>query len=296
MNEEYHNKPIPILRSFETEKTKYLHGYACLFNIPDEYGTAMTREAVEANQQRLRKFPAVRFMHKTPFGQIVWDKEVSGVKTRIDDNGFHVLIKVYDSAEKEWSMVTSGKWGLSYGFLPAPDGIKRVCPSPQNCYDAFVHGTLYEISVVDTPAQDDAIAHILRSITNGHFARTGQRKMLTMEGYDIYEISPNGERCVYTSKPTEPIMRPSKQAKPFTRSLKIQTPPTTNLQQHWRHQTFPEICSDSCPHVQCPYRREENFGKKCLQQLEQFKTAPTWLSDPLERVPVLKSFIPNEDD
>lgn len=155
----------PILRSFESEGKRYVYGYACIFDSPDVFGTVITKQLVEASLPHLRKFPAVRFMHKIPFGQIVFDQEVKGIRTFIDQHGFHVLAEIYPQFEQEWNMIRRGGWGFSYGLMPAKNGIAKICLAPNECYDAFAKGTLYEVSVVDAPAHSEATAHaIQRSI------------------------------------------------------------------------------------------------------------------------------------
>ncbi len=212
-----YSEAIPILRSFENEGKRYIYGYACIFDSPDILGTVITREVVETSMAHLRKFPAVRFMHRTPFGQITFDEEVEGVKTFIDSHGFHVLIRVYDQCTKEWSMVKNGRWGFSYGFMPAKDGIQRVCLTTNQCYDGFVKGTLYELSVVDSPAHSDAVAHaherIQRMIGNGssslitnlrkYPASTPEQKS-TMIGFDRYIVNEDGTLSVPEPEPKPP--------------------------------------------------------------------------------------------
>lgn len=170
------SESIPILRSFESDGKKFIYGYGALFTSPDLYGTVMTKEVAVASEKRLRKFPAVRWMHKVPFGQLVWDREVEGLTTHIDDIGVHLLVRVYEGKETEWNMIREGGWGFSYGFMPA-DPTK---PSERRCFDfgcfpAFVNGLIYEFSAVDSPAHEDAVAHVIRrmignvgkDITNG---------------------------------------------------------------------------------------------------------------------------------
>jgi len=151
---------------------KYIAGYAAIFDSEDSYGTAMTREAVESSRERLKSFPAVRFMHRVPFGQIDFDNEVEfegkTYKTFVDNHGFHVLCRVYDQCVNEWNMVKSGKWGFSYGFQPDEHGgiQSRKLPNGHTC-PAFVKGIIYEVSVVDTPSHPDAAAYaVSRMIQN----------------------------------------------------------------------------------------------------------------------------------
>ena len=166
------SEPIPILRSFESDGKKYIAGYAAIFDSEDSYGTAMTREAAEGSRARLQSFPAVRFMHRIPFGQIDFENEVEFegevYKTFIDDHGFHVLCRVYDQCENEWNMVRSGKWGFSYGFQPdAQGGVEMRKLANGHMVPAFVKGIIYEVSVVDTPSHSDATAYVVSRIIHG---------------------------------------------------------------------------------------------------------------------------------
>lgn len=157
-----YSKPIPILRTFESKGKKYVYGYACIFDSPDYYGTVITKEVVEQSLPHLHKFPALRLMHKIPFGQILFNQEVEGIKTYLDSHGFHVIAQIYNKFQDEWQMINNGGWGFSYGFMPAREGgTKTIRLSEGKYYEAFVKGTLYEISVVDTPAHSEAIVHTI---------------------------------------------------------------------------------------------------------------------------------------
>ena len=48
----------------------------------------------------------------------------------------------------------------------------------------------------------------------------------------------------------------------------------TNYKEEHNKQVFPEICSEECPHHQCPYHTPENYGKPCFKRWEQYKTPP----------------------
>jgi phage head maturation protease len=227
-----------IVRSLESNGEKYIHGYAAITNEPDFYGTIMTKQVIEQSIPHLRQFPAVRFMHKIPLGQIVFDEEVEGITTHIDNIGLYVLCQVYDGNEKEWRMVRNGKWGFSYGFMPDKEGgTGQVCLDTNQCYTGFVKGIIYEISVVDAPAQEKAKAHTIernlnrsvsdddkayvesckqllrttqdpqiRSVMLGEIQRflripeKPQRKF-TMRGFDIYEIHEDGTLSIPEREP-----------------------------------------------------------------------------------------------
>jgi len=157
-----YSKPIAITRTLESKGKKYVYGYAAIFDSPDAHGTIMTKGLVESNLPRLRKYPALRLNHRIPLGQLVFDREVEGIKTFVDEHGFHVLAQVYDKFEDEWRMIQKGGWGFSYGFMPSQHGAtKTVCVTPNECYKGFISGTLYEISVVDTPSHFGAKVHTI---------------------------------------------------------------------------------------------------------------------------------------
>jgi hypothetical protein len=52
-----------------------------------------------------------------------------------------------------------------------------------------------------------------------------------------------------------------------------------NLEEDRRESTYPELCSDGCKHITCPYQKEQNYGKPCLQRFK----------------PLKRSFDPNEE-
>jgi len=202
-----YSEPIPIVRSFESDGKRYIYGYAAIFDTPDFFGTVMTKEVVLSSLPHLRKFPAVRFMHRQPLGQIVFDKEVDGVKTFVDEHGFHVLCEIYPERDEEWRMISRGGWGFSYGFMPDPkgSGVQR-----RNGYDAFVKGTLYEVSVVDSPAHSDAVAYVIHRFLGhnreGGGVMTTQRQMTAKERKRIpKKLGTGGYACKVGDKWKLPI-------------------------------------------------------------------------------------------
>ena len=63
-----------------------------------------------------------------------------------------------------------------------------------------------------------------------------------------------------------------------------QFPP--NLEKESRKNRFPEICFP-CKNVQCPYRRQENYGKPCKMQFSQYentKMKPNSQDNPNEQL------------
>jgi len=199
-------EPIPILRSFEKDGKKYIYGYGAIFDSPDYFGTIMTRGVVDSSIDHLRKFPAIRFMHKKPLGQLVFDREVEGLKTFVDQHGHHLLIEVYDGMEHEWNMIRKGGWGLSYGFMPArTGGIGRKCfeagAFAGKCFDSFEKGRIYEYSIVDSPAHPDAVAYVMTRIVNGHKGETvsktrTEKKENKLEKAEIEQLLKDSEERI----------------------------------------------------------------------------------------------------
>jgi len=44
-----------------------------------------------------------------------------------------------------------------------------------------------------------------------------------------------------------------------------------NLEEDRREAQYPEICTDGCNHITCPYRRQENYGLPCKQRWSPLK-------------------------
>jgi hypothetical protein len=44
-----------------------------------------------------------------------------------------------------------------------------------------------------------------------------------------------------------------------------------NLEEDRREQQYPEICTDGCNHMTCPYRRQENYNLPCKQRWTPLK-------------------------
>lgn len=53
-----------------------------------------------------------------------------------------------------------------------------------------------------------------------------------------------------------------------------------NLEEEWRKNTFPAICSSDCPHHQCGYHNEEHYGKPCEMQWEPKESAKMQTTKP----------------
>jgi phage head maturation protease len=153
------------LRTMEHEGKRYVYGYAVLFDSPDGHGTIATKEFVENNMQRLKKYPAVRFQHTIPLGQIDWEVDLgNGIQTRIDDHGFHVVARIYDERQEEYNMIKNGNWGWSFGSRP--DGWGKRCIGDK-CYPSFEKGVIYEVSIVDSPSHIDSSAAVIeRAMSN----------------------------------------------------------------------------------------------------------------------------------
>jgi len=170
----------PIARAFDAKNTDgsirhILVGYGVLLNELDDFGTALSRELVEDSIPLLMKYPAVRYMHKEPFGHIVFDESIEGFQTHLDEKGFFVVAEIGSQFEKEFSLIKRGGWGFSWGMFPsAPPVQKKVGDKMGLVYEK---GRVYEFSVVDVPAQPNASVTVIRATAN-HTPRSGFRAQL----------------------------------------------------------------------------------------------------------------------
>jgi len=299
---------VPILRSFDENGIHYV--YAELPFEPDSFGTMLSQELVEDNLPRLKKFPTARFQHQQPIGIIDFENTVNGYRTYIDDDGFHVLIKLFTTSEKEFQMISQGSYGLSYGLLPRKTEHQNVNGKD---VEVFTEGTLYEVSIVDSPALDSPLT-ILRSMEqlenletrlselekeagterillfdqNGYpttekseakFEAVQKysdgklikedfkdlKKRFTLQDYEVYEVQEDGSLSIpEPQEEEEPQSHIPEQ--PILRNIDI-----PNYEEQARNRIYPDICSDRCPFRTCPYMRQENYGKPCLQKFEQYK-------------------------
>jgi hypothetical protein len=209
-----------IFRAFEYQGKRYIHGYGARFDTPDSHGTMMTRQVVEASLDVLRKFPAMRYMHQKPFAQILFNREIEGIKTHVDNVGFYILAEVYPEAETEWNMVKKGGWGLSWSM--APQGAKTQVrqAADGNYYPHFVAGLIREISVVDAPSHIECVATTIeRSLNNNPPPKT-----YTMQNFETYEVNPDSTLSI-PEKPEEPKAPPQPSAPP-TRNTEAQNTST----------------------------------------------------------------------
>jgi hypothetical protein len=95
----------------------------------------------------------------------------------------------------------------------------------------------------------------------------------TMTGFDVIELVQEGDE-IFTKFPEpkeseKPLDQPNPILQEVERLMKERGMANPNFEQQHRKQVFPEICSEQCPHVQCPYRRPQNYGKKCLSRFDE---------------------------
>lgn len=227
----------PITRAFDSKNADgtirhIIVGYGVLLNELDDFGTALSPELVEDSIPLLMKYPALRFMHHTPFGRLVFNETIEGYSTHLDDTGFFVVAEIGVNFEKEFSLIKSGGWGFSWGMFPtAPPVQKRV---GGKMGQVFEKGRVYEISVVDVPAQSNASITVLRGTPQIQQRQEGFIGMLECA------------RGISTTSPRE--------STPLTRAID--------------ETEFPNVCDgQSCPpnyQRHCSANRYENYGKRCI--------------------------------
>jgi hypothetical protein len=278
---------FPITRAFDGKNGHYVYGE--LPFIPDSLDTMLSQELVENNLERLRKFPSARFQHKEPIGKIDFEHSVNGYRTYVDDTAFHVLIKIFDVCEKEFSMINEGSYGLSYGLMPKKTEHRRVNGKD---VEVFLEGDLYEVSIVDSPALDSPLTVVrsMNKITKVTKVYDGDilysektekvdsleptKKLRTLRGFDLVEIEQKDGKIITnfpekTEEPKPNISDPTLQEVERLMKKQERGMANPNFEQQHRKQVFPEICSAQCPNVQCAYRRPENFGKPCLSRFDE---------------------------
>jgi hypothetical protein len=162
-------------------------------------------------------------MHTTPFGTIVFDREVDGIKTFVNDKGFHVLIEVYPEAEKQFNMIQNGHWGLSWSMAPLGAKTEVRQASDGKLYPHFVKGIICEISVVDSPSHPDCEAYLLQRGIYGSNTPPEPEKRFTMQGFTTYELNADGSLSMIEK--TEEA-KPTPQPRTFpTRNSEVQANP-----------------------------------------------------------------------
>jgi len=55
---------------------------------------------------------------------------------------------------------------------------------------------------------------------------------------------------------------------------------SANVDEAHREEAFPDVCTPTCEHITCSYRRIENKGRPCFMKFSQYKTPPNNLIDP----------------
>jgi len=100
---------------------------------------------------------------------------------------------------------------------------------------------------------------------------TPKTKKFTMENFEVFELDSNGKRSLHIpEEKTEEIPDSTPEAILALRALT-----STNYEEERRKQLFPEICSEECKFVTCPYRTFENYGKPCQMRWEQYRSKPS---------------------
>lgn len=234
---------IPITRAFEDKDgKKFIYGYCAIFDSSDNLGTTITRELVQRNIPRLKKYPSLRWMHKEPLGKVVFDVSVNGVSTYTDEHGFHVLCKIFDACQKEFEMIKEGGFGFSYGLLPT-----------RTQDNVFLEGVLYEISVVDSPAHPETEVHVIRSMT-----QIANAEEPTPLGFRI--LDHKLETCPNIPHGFSEMVERVKFENP--------RPPNPNYSIEFNKNRYPDICGENCPNIRHCSAYPRNIGEICINRYD----------------------------
>jgi len=242
------------------EKDGEHYVYGELPFIPDAFDTMLTRELVEANLGRLKNFPTARYMHKEPIGIIDFEHSINGYRTFIDDNAFHCLIKIFDVCEKEFKMISQGQYGLSYGLMPKRTEKRRVNGKDVT---AFVEGSFYEVSIVDSPAIEHTEVTILRSLIQ-ETAKPREEGFIAM----LEASHPAHPKTPQREQPPNSEFRRMLEAS--GKNVQRQMSPTNIIPIDFEYQ-LPEICDENCPIYRHCSSYPANIGNPCLKRWEKYK-------------------------
>ncbi|MCW4003643.1 MAG: hypothetical protein NWE95_07010 [Candidatus Bathyarchaeota archaeon] len=89
-----------------------------------------------------------------------------------------------------------------------------------------------------------------------------EQKIINVSLFGDYQLPLNANITKPTPNPQQP--QPETTTTLHLRNCDIQR----SIQEDRLKQTYPEFCTPECPHMQCPYRRAQNYGKTCLQKIQ----------------------------
>lgn len=144
----------------EKKKKRIIAGYASI-PVIDEDNELITKEALEeALKEFIKKkeYANIMLMHRgVQIGRLI--EKWNGYTTHVDDTGLFIVAEIRDDipiADRVWKDILDGKLNaFSIGFDIIPGNVQLTCDG-KKCYTEINKIALYEISIVDEPANKPA--------------------------------------------------------------------------------------------------------------------------------------------
>ena len=160
-----------IKSSDDGEKKRIVIGIVSSDQI-DKHGEVVSPDSViKSWKEEYYEFPTVRLMHDAePIGRTLkmWKK----------GNKVWAKIEIFDDEDKIWNRIKKGYLrAFSIGFRILK--FKEVCPTKNDCHIVFTEIMLVEISLVDSPANTDAVIDSFREELKNIGGDALVKKMIT---------------------------------------------------------------------------------------------------------------------
>jgi HK97 family phage prohead protease len=156
----------------DQENKRFIAGYANIHGVVDSQDEMVTREALEEAWNKFiqsPEFALCQLMHSNiPIAKIILEEVVDGGgnthKSGVNDKGLYIVAQVREDitiADDVWKRIESGQFrGFSIGGRNLkPQG--QTCIGDR-CFSAIKNLELYEVSIVDKPANKVSIFNILK--------------------------------------------------------------------------------------------------------------------------------------
>ena len=151
-------------RALEEDGKRIIAGYASV-EVKDSFGTIITTDALRAALPDYMKNPVLRYQHQPePIGKVLWryvTQDGKVLETGVDNRGLFIVAEIINDpaatrANEVWALI---KAGIITGFSVGGEMVETM----QRGGDTYITKIrLYEISVVDLPANDQSHFRVYR--------------------------------------------------------------------------------------------------------------------------------------
>jgi len=156
----------------EADNKRFIAGYANIAGIVDSQNEVLTREALEAAWEKFKKSPdfaMCQLMHgNIPIAKIIFEPVVDSKgkvhQSGVDERGLYIVAQVRDDvsiADDVWKRIERGEIrGFSIGGRNL-EPQAETCEGDR-CFRFIKNLELYEVSIVDRPANRVSLFNILK--------------------------------------------------------------------------------------------------------------------------------------